>query len=194
MGGERFDSTHPEGYLFGENSDLNFLGVRPVPFPYAAPPPQDPVKTLRSLINIRKDTLRLVKCSEEVKTPGEELLKPKVYYNVEFTFDADARVAITIYYRATEQFQNGCASYIVKDNSLQSETVHYKRGVCQQFCLPSHTIDPSDWMEDEVKNSSTYRMYRIRVIPMGDLSDITFRSAKRGKITQQSRFQRRSQR
>lgn len=30
-------------------------------FPYAAPPPQEPVKTLRSLINIRKDTLRLVK-------------------------------------------------------------------------------------------------------------------------------------
>ena len=30
MGGEKFDSTHPEGYLFGENSDLNFLGNRPV--------------------------------------------------------------------------------------------------------------------------------------------------------------------
>lgn len=30
-------------------------------FPYAAPPPQEPVKTLRSLINIRKDTLRLVR-------------------------------------------------------------------------------------------------------------------------------------
>lgn len=30
MGGEKFDSTHPEGYLFGENTDLNFLGTRPV--------------------------------------------------------------------------------------------------------------------------------------------------------------------
>ncbi|XP_032767772.1 E3 ubiquitin ligase Rnf157-like [Rattus rattus] len=30
MGGEKFDCTHPEGYLFGENSDLNFLGNRPV--------------------------------------------------------------------------------------------------------------------------------------------------------------------
>ena len=30
MGGEKFDSTHPEGYLFGENTDLNFLGIRPV--------------------------------------------------------------------------------------------------------------------------------------------------------------------
>uniref|UniRef100_A0A8C3NMD7 E3 ubiquitin-protein ligase n=1 Tax=Geospiza parvula TaxID=87175 RepID=A0A8C3NMD7_GEOPR len=144
MGGEKFDSTHPEGYLFGENSDLNFLGNRPVVFPYAAPPPQEPVKTLRSLINIRKDTLRLV------KTPGEEVSKAKVHYNVEFTFDTDARVAITIYYQATEEFHNGVASYTPRDNSLQSETVHYKRGVCQQFCVPSHTIDPSEWSEEEL--------------------------------------------
>ncbi|XP_075626669.1 E3 ubiquitin ligase RNF157 isoform X6 [Balearica regulorum gibbericeps] len=150
MGGEKFDSTHPEGYLFGENSDLNFLGNRPVVFPYAAPPPQEPVKTLRSLINIRKDTLRLVKCSEEVKTPGEEVSKAKVHYNVEFTFDTDARVAITIYYQASEEFHNGVASYIPRDNSLQSETVHYKRGVCQQFCVPSHTVDPSEWSEEEL--------------------------------------------
>lgn len=26
MGGERFDTPQPEGYLFGENADLNFLG------------------------------------------------------------------------------------------------------------------------------------------------------------------------
>ncbi|NXX80726.1 RN157 ligase, partial [Urocolius indicus] len=161
MGGEKFDSTHPEGYLFGENSDLNFLGNRPVVFPYAAPPPQEPVKTLRSLINIRKDTLRLVKCSEEVKTPGEEVSKAKVHYNVEFTFDTDTRVAITIYYQASEEFHNGVASgpdpalspwdsYIPRDNSLQSETVHYKQGVCQQFCVPSHTVDPSEWSEEEL--------------------------------------------
>jgi hypothetical protein len=31
MGGERFDVQQPEAYLFGDNSDLNFLGNRPVP-------------------------------------------------------------------------------------------------------------------------------------------------------------------
>ncbi|XP_042308611.1 E3 ubiquitin ligase RNF157 isoform X2 [Sceloporus undulatus] len=171
MGGEKFDSTHPEGYLFGENSDLNFLGNRPVAFPYAAPPPQEPVKTLRSLINIRKDTLRLVKCTEEVKTPGEEVSKAKVHYNVEFTFDTDARVAITIYYQATEEFQNGVVSYIPKDNSLQSETVHYKRGVCQQFCLPSHTVDPSEWTEEELSfdlDREVYPMVVLAVVDEGD--------------------------
>ncbi|XP_027480889.1 E3 ubiquitin ligase RNF157 isoform X5 [Zalophus californianus] len=171
MGGEKFDSTHPEGYLFGENSDLNFLGNRPVTFPYAAPPPQEPVKTLRSLINIRKDTLRLVKCAEEVKTPGEEVGRAKVRYNVEFTFDTDARVAITIYYQATEEFQNGIASYIPKDNSLQSETVHYKRGVCQQFCLPSHTVDPSEWPEEELGFDLDREVYPLVVHAVVDEGD-----------------------
>ncbi|XP_028608763.1 E3 ubiquitin ligase RNF157 isoform X1 [Grammomys surdaster] len=174
MGGEKFDSAHPEGYLFGENSDLNFLGNRPVAFPYAAPPPQEPVKTLRSLINIRKDTLRLVKCAEEVKSHGEEAGKAKVCYNVEFIFDTDARVAITIYYQATEEFQNGIASYIPKDNSLQSETVHYKRGVCQQFCLPSHTVDPSEWAEEELGFDLDREVYPLVVHAVVDEGDEYF--------------------
>uniref|UniRef100_A0A3Q4BYA3 E3 ubiquitin-protein ligase n=1 Tax=Mola mola TaxID=94237 RepID=A0A3Q4BYA3_MOLML len=148
MGGEKFDSTHPEGYLFGENTDLNFLGTRP--FPYAAPPPQEPVKTLRSLINIRKDTLRLVRCSEDLKMPGDEAAgRSRTCYNIEFTFDADTQVAITIYYQAAEEFHSG-VPYLPQDSSLQSETVHFKRGVCQQFCLPSHTVNLSEWADEEL--------------------------------------------
>jgi hypothetical protein len=30
MGGERFDQTIPEAYLFGENTDLNWLGTKPI--------------------------------------------------------------------------------------------------------------------------------------------------------------------
>ena len=29
MGGEKFETPQPEAYLFGENSDLNFLSNRP---------------------------------------------------------------------------------------------------------------------------------------------------------------------
>ncbi|KAI4793772.1 hypothetical protein KUCAC02_032502, partial [Chaenocephalus aceratus] len=135
----------------GKNTDLNFLGTRPVAFPYAAPPPQEPVKTLRSLINIRKDTLRLVRCSEDLKLPGDEAEgKNRACYNVEFTFDADTQVAITIYYQAMEEFHNGVPVYLPQDSSLQSETVHFKRGVCQQFCLPSHTVNLSEWADEEL--------------------------------------------
>lgn len=41
-------------------------------------------------------------------------------------------------------------SYSTKNPSLQSETVHYKRGVSQQFSLPSFKIDFSDWKDEEV--------------------------------------------
>ena len=29
MGGEKFETMQPEAYLFGENTDLNFLGPKP---------------------------------------------------------------------------------------------------------------------------------------------------------------------
>ena len=55
MGGEKFDSPTPESFLFGENSDLNYLGSKPVSFPYPPPAANEPTKTLKSHINIRSD-------------------------------------------------------------------------------------------------------------------------------------------
>uniref|UniRef100_A0A9J7YW74 E3 ubiquitin-protein ligase n=1 Tax=Cyprinus carpio carpio TaxID=630221 RepID=A0A9J7YW74_CYPCA len=154
MGGEKFDTPHPEGYLFGENMDLNFLGNRPVQFPYVTPAPHEPVKTLRSLVNIRKDSLRLVRYKDDADTPTDEEAKPRALYGVEFTFDSDARVAITIYCQAFEEFSNGMALYSPKTPALVSETVYYKRGVSQQFTLPSFKIDFSEWKEEDVSTFS----------------------------------------
>lgn len=42
-------------------------------------------------------------------SPSEDSEKPRVLYSLEFTFDADARVAITIYCQAVEEFLNGMA-------------------------------------------------------------------------------------
>lgn len=33
---------------------------------------------------------------------------------------------------------------------MVSETVHYKRGVSQQFSMPSFKIDFSEWKEEDV--------------------------------------------
>uniref|UniRef100_A0A4W4DS00 E3 ubiquitin-protein ligase n=1 Tax=Electrophorus electricus TaxID=8005 RepID=A0A4W4DS00_ELEEL len=150
MGGEKFDTPHPEGYLFGENMDLNFLGNRPVQFPYVTPAPHEPVKTLRSLVNIRKDSLRLVRYKDDGDTPTEDGVKPKVLYGVEFTFDSDARIAITVYCQAFEEFTNGMAIYNPRNPVMMSETVHYKRGVSQQFSLPSFKINFSEWKEEDL--------------------------------------------
>uniref|UniRef100_A0A8C1QBJ8 E3 ubiquitin-protein ligase n=1 Tax=Cyprinus carpio TaxID=7962 RepID=A0A8C1QBJ8_CYPCA len=139
MGGEKFDTPHPEGYLFGENMDLNFLGNRPVQFPYVTPAPHEPVKTLRSLVNIRKDSLRLVRYILNIITALRD-----------FCFDTDARVAITLYCQAFEEFANGMAIYSPKSPSMVSETVHYKGGINQQFSLPSFKIDFAKWKPEEL--------------------------------------------
>nr|XP_045730775.1 E3 ubiquitin-protein ligase MGRN1 isoform X5 [Mirounga angustirostris]XP_045730776.1 E3 ubiquitin-protein ligase MGRN1 isoform X5 [Mirounga angustirostris] len=201
MGGEKFDTPHPEGYLFGENMDLNFLGNRPVQFPYVTPAPHEPVKTLRSLVNIRKDSLRLVRYKDGTDSPSEDSEKPRVLYSLEFTFDADARVAITIYCQAVEEFLNGTAvrlqmcsyrkprmrrsrsiwgpapqRYSPKSPALQSETVHYKRGVSQQFSLPSFKIDFSEWKDDELNFDLDRGMFPVviqAVVDEGDVVEVT---------------------
>uniref|UniRef100_A0A8K9V5I1 E3 ubiquitin-protein ligase n=1 Tax=Oncorhynchus mykiss TaxID=8022 RepID=A0A8K9V5I1_ONCMY len=174
MGGEKFDTPHPEGYLFGENMDLNFLGNRPVQFPYVTPAPHEPVKTLRSLVNIRKDSLRLVRYKDDTDAPVEEGGKPKVLYGVEFTFDADARVAITLYCQAFEEFTNGMAMYNPKGPALVSETVHYKRGVSQHFSLPSFKIDFTDWKEEDLNFDLDRGVFPMVIQAVVDEGDVYF--------------------
>lgn len=53
------------------------------------------------------------RCSEDLKLPGDEAAgKTRACYNVEFTFDADTQVAITIYYQAIEEFHNGVPVWV----------------------------------------------------------------------------------
>ncbi|XP_014663747.1 PREDICTED: probable E3 ubiquitin-protein ligase MGRN1 [Priapulus caudatus] len=156
MGGERFDTTPPEAYLFGENADLNFLGNRPTPFPYPAPQANEPIKTLKSLVNIRKDSVRFVRSAETPKASGDETAlntEPNTRYNIEFTFDCDVRCAITIYYFATEELANGMVVYHPRDPAMNSETYHYKRGANQQFAQTSHVFDPSRHADDDLNYS-----------------------------------------
>lgn len=81
MGGQKFETSSSEAFLFGENLDLNFLGNRPTPFPYLPPQPQEPTRTLSSLMNIRKESLRFVKCkmpeelNEEFVSKEEDEIK-----------------------------------------------------------------------------------------------------------------------
>ena len=49
----------------------------------------------------------LCRCNEELKVPAGEAGKGCSCYNIEFTFDADTQVAITVYYQAIEEYHNG---------------------------------------------------------------------------------------
>uniref|UniRef100_A0A3P8Z6V9 E3 ubiquitin-protein ligase n=1 Tax=Esox lucius TaxID=8010 RepID=A0A3P8Z6V9_ESOLU len=145
MGGEKFDSTHPEGYLFGENTDLNFLGTRPVGVQNLTP------RYAKQHNTILCYKTMMTHCTEQRTNPRDDVAgKSRACYNIEFIFDADTQVAMTIYYQAVEEFHNGVPIYLPQDGSLQSETVHFKRGVCQQFCLPSHSLNLSEWADEEL--------------------------------------------
>jgi len=152
MGGERFDTPQPEAYLFGENADLNFLGNRPTPFPYPPPQASEPTKTLKTLVNIRKESLRFVRPPDSLNKCGDSDIEAakSTHFNIEFTFDCDARCAITIYYFCTEDFTANGVVYTPRDLSMNSETYHYKRGANQQFSQVSHTFDPSQYLEEEL--------------------------------------------
>ncbi|KAK7111292.1 E3 ubiquitin-protein ligase MGRN1-like isoform X2 [Littorina saxatilis] len=160
MGGERFESPQPGEYLFGENEDLNFLGNKPVPFPYAVPTGNEPTKTLKSLIYIRKDSLRLVKAmaAEKLSLDQED---SGTLYNLEFVFDCDARCAIKIHYFAAEEVAGGQVMYQSRQASMCSEVFHYKRGVGQVFSQPAHLIEPSKFPEEDWQYSWDKEVYPI---------------------------------
>ncbi|CAL4123894.1 unnamed protein product, partial [Meganyctiphanes norvegica] len=151
MGGERFDTAQPEMYLFGENMDVNFLGSRPAPFPYPAPSANEPSKTLKALINIRKESLRFVRIPDDAAALKESSERPSsTKFNLEFTFDCDVRCAITIMYFCTEEVTTNGMIYTPRDTGMNSETYHYKRGANQQFSQVSHIFEPSQYPEEDL--------------------------------------------
>ncbi|XP_067639967.1 E3 ubiquitin-protein ligase MGRN1 [Eurosta solidaginis] len=185
MGGERFDTPQPESYLFGENADLNFLGSRPTAFPY--PPPQacEPTKTLKSLVNIRKESVRFVRVSaekqelavvkpnfdnldgniitNEIGASGDASGKhPTCAYNIEFTFDSDAKCAITIYYFCTEEVSPSGVTLVPRDG-LTSETYHYEKSINQFFTQSSHVFNPQLIPEDDLIYNATKEQYPVAI-------------------------------
>ncbi|KAL9957087.1 hypothetical protein ACROYT_G038679 [Oculina patagonica] len=139
MGGSRFDTPQPEAYLFGENSDLNLLNPKPVSFPYPQPPSNEPTKTLRSLVNLRKDSLKLVRSLDQES------------YSVEFVFDADVKCAITVHYMASEDLSTGLAIYTSREPLTSSPKTHFPKGSGQVYnSAPKHKIRPSLFTEEEL--------------------------------------------
>ncbi|XP_065825987.1 E3 ubiquitin ligase Rnf157-like [Oscarella lobularis] len=140
LGNETFDTTEPESYLFGDNHDLNFLGRRPSQFPYPAPQLGEPTRTIRSLINIRKDTLKLVR--KNGNSDG---------YHIEFIFDCDVNCTVNFYLFATEDVENGKLKYVSKRDKLAVPQFAFKRGSGQVFKEKSgYEITPTKWNQDEL--------------------------------------------
>eukprot|EP00118_Oscarella_pearsei_P000258 m.4543 g.4543 ORF g.4543 m.4543 type:complete len:438 (+) comp10926_c0_seq2:28-1341(+) len=138
LGNEWFDTTEPESYLFGDNHDLNFLGRRPSQFPYPAPSVGEPTKTIRSLINIRKDTLKLVRNSSNK-------------YHLQFVFDSDVKCTAKIYVFAVEDTENGHLKYKSKQSKWSPPCFSFKRGSGQVFVeTDGYAITPDKWNQEDL--------------------------------------------
>ncbi|KAI6183956.1 RING-type E3 ubiquitin transferase [Aphelenchoides bicaudatus] len=134
MGGKRFDSTK-DTYLFGTNSDIDYLAT-PVKFPYGV---SETVSVLNALINIRRDSIRIIK----EKTADE---RPSIY-RIEFIYDCDVNCYIQLHYCAREM--------LIEDNSVKfdlrfPELKPTKRFLCKtgadqvfnEILFKAHQFDP----------------------------------------------------
>lgn len=140
MGGSKFDTPEPEAYLFGENTDLNLLNPKPTSFPYPQSPGNEPTKTLRSLVNLRKDSLKLVRSSDHES------------YFIEFVFDADVKCAVTIHYKAIEDLSTGLAIYTSKEPFTSSPKSYFSKGSGQVYnSSAKHRIIPSLFDDEELE-------------------------------------------
>lgn len=106
-------------------------------FPYPPPQSNEPTKTLNSLVNIRKESIRFVKSKENK-------------YSIEFIFDADAKSSITIHYLCSEDLSPGGMIYASREATLTSETYHFKKGINQLFSQPNHTFNPAAYSDEEL--------------------------------------------
>ncbi|GIY55371.1 e3 ubiquitin ligase Rnf157 [Caerostris extrusa] len=169
MGGEKFQTTDPEKLSLWRKHDLqkfkrlNTINLCIFMFPYAAPQANEPTRTLHSLMNIRKETLRFIKTQDtgNAEKPTGENAPLNTRYNIEFYFDTNVRCNITIYYFCNEEVTPNGVTYHPQDASLNSETFHYKKGINQQFSQTSHVFDPSKYTEEML-------LYRLdtEVIPI----------------------------
>lgn len=87
---------------------------------------------------------------------------PPCSYNIEFTFDSDAKCAITIYYFCSEDVSPSGVTLVPREG-LTSETYHYEKGINQCFSQPSHVFNPQQMPEDELGYSPGREQYPVAI-------------------------------
>lgn len=128
MGGEHFNTGRNDAYLFGEPNDLTFLNRRPAPFPYPAPAASEPSKTLQSLVNVRRDSVKLVKLDS---CHGK--------YSLEFVLDSDVRCSV----RVLTAVKEDAVSSSLRDSTVKQ--FNYPAGIGQQFSESDLVFTPAEF-------------------------------------------------
>jgi len=174
MGNEKFQTTQPESYLFGDNVDLQYLGPKAQNFSYKMPASNQLVQALKCLVNIRKDSLRLLRARTEVSKDSDNVIpttnttgtfdnqQNTHIYNLEFTFDADCPCFVKVFYNAQEKIVD---NKLVYKSDYSSEWFKFGAGSNQQFCCTSHLIDPK-FFDNTYKSRNTLGKWSFDCIPI----------------------------
>ncbi|CAJ0608371.1 unnamed protein product [Cylicocyclus nassatus] len=170
MCGGRFDMAKPEAFLFGENSDLDLLGSRSVPFPYASPLGSDEVHPLHLLINIRKESVKFVKLKSEDDSQSESTL-----YRLEFTLDADCSCFVQIHFNAREIYQDGEIQFAYRNKRVScSDRYHFDTGSDQTF--NNFIFDSAKWDLTDLTYSGGLYFPVVVVIQTDDVERVQMQS------------------
>lgn len=133
----------------------------------------EPSQPIVMLVNIRKETLRLIKSpahhmlesdteslysnasvSVSISDPNVYVLALDMYpypnpvYNIEFTFDTEVDCSIRIFYLCTREVSPTGIIYKPQHATYKSKIYHYKRGLNQKFDQPEHLFEPHLFDED----------------------------------------------
>lgn len=173
MGGQKFETTEPQKYLFGSITDLNYLG------PYGPSGSSDSnlpkihnrgqnvhpgyVRPINILINIRKHSIRLVRAPslEETKEDCEKFK----WFHVEFTVDCSVPCYAKISYMVKETPKGQLIA--VSECSTKTDQLEFATGMDQQFCMLNHRICPSKILknpEKEKENDDCWSWEEIQVV------------------------------
>uniref|UniRef100_A0A915EAA7 RING-type E3 ubiquitin transferase n=1 Tax=Ditylenchus dipsaci TaxID=166011 RepID=A0A915EAA7_9BILA len=141
MGGERYDVAKPDTttFLFGDNSDLELLGNKPVKvIPYSLNKGvAETVNVLNSLVNVRRDSVKFVRAESSRSSSSS--------YRLEFVFDCDVPCYIQIHFCAKEVVDADYIQIVSKYPSIDSsQKFHFDAKPAQafdKFTFKAHRYD-----------------------------------------------------
>jgi len=153
MGGHRLIPANqlPSFFLEGIRPDLAFLPFQTQPrIPQPPPPQMQHTQTIRNDVNLKKNSLRLVKDESQ-----------KDVYRIEFSFDASTECNVTVFWIAIETTEStGPATFKSMLDAAQPQPRHFPKSLGQMYVQePSEALRLSQCKEEDLiyqPNSNQY--------------------------------------
>jgi E3 ubiquitin-protein ligase MGRN1 len=139
LGHRRYETGDPEYFLFGDLTDLNFLGTRPVQFPYPTPKKNEPLRCLQLYVNIHRDSVKLVKSERNTDD-----------YFVSFEFNSDVDCRISLLSSLPDGTDVGSLRDPQGSGLTRSAYHHHNRGSEVKFTGDDFPVSPGNMSEESL--------------------------------------------